>query len=181
MTSDFLVNNPDKLIEVTNAPEPKAVVNALKCSRTACNNFAQGWIHQDLGGNYCERCAYIINRENPQTPPLMTKVSRLPSKPSLQPVTQELIDALSGKGHLTSACICNFGLDSGQPFGRLSSNLFSLYLRGWVRKMFSAEELDAAFGKGKALTALLRRVDPSAEVKCVYDAMTANDLEEQKG
>lgn len=100
---------------------------------------------------------------------------------SLHPITQTFVDALIGKGHLTQSCYSDFGLDSGRPWGGLNATVYTWYIQGWLKKLFTPHELDEAKGNGPKLTKLLKRVNPSAEVKCIYDATTANDLEEQKG
>lgn len=100
---------------------------------------------------------------------------------TLGPVTQSFVRNLCGQDRITPAVVADFGLDSGEPFGKFNGDIYRLYVRGWLRKLFTAEELDAAMGKGPELTKLLQRVDPKATVKTVWDNMRSNDLEEAKG
>jgi late competence protein required for DNA uptake (superfamily II DNA/RNA helicase) len=46
--------------------------NAVKCYRTACNNPHDNCRHTQMGTLYCEACAMLINRANPEVPGLVS-------------------------------------------------------------------------------------------------------------
>jgi len=44
----------------------------MKCKRTVCQNEHDNCEHTQTGYLYCESCAVLINRNNPEVPGLVT-------------------------------------------------------------------------------------------------------------